>query len=304
MTSHGYYYSYYCGGGGGPWRRNVVAPITTLFCSWRVDSAAAAAAATSCFRMLSVASNDSPEIPAATTTTAAAAAASSVPQPLPKDTTTTPPQLLQGSHTYSLGPIIRHGRGDACITLNVGGKEFYTLRSTIAMNSVLSDHVVRAEQNHEILRNGAVFIDRDPEHFPILLKYLRNRVEYNTLKNQVDKTSLKRIVKSYIDLPTDPKVLRELYIEAVFYRMKDLQDMLKDTSIFVQMASVLTKTAGTTTNPFDWIIKFWAQVRTMLVGMSVVGGSYFVAVQNEWNWILQRVGLRKKDRHTHSEIFE
>jgi BTB/POZ domain len=237
---------------------------------------------------------------AATTATSNSAATTSnavVSSPLPKE----PSQLLQGSNTHSLGKIVRHGRGDACITLNVGGKEFYTLRSTIAMNSVLSDHVARAEQNHEILRNGAVFIDRDPEHFPILLKYLRNRVEYETLRNYVDKTSLKRIVKSFIDLPSDPKVLRELYIEAVFYRMKDLQDTLKDTSVLVQMASVISKTTG---NPFDWIIKFWAQLRNLLVGMSVVGGSYMVAAQNEWNWILQRVGLRKKDRHTHSEIFE
>jgi hypothetical protein len=216
------------------------------------------------------------------------------------------PHLMQGTNNESLGKIIRHGRGDACITLNVGGKEFYTLRSTIAMNSVLSDHVVRAEQNHEILRNGAVFIDRDPEHFPILLKYLRNQVEYETLRNYVDKTSFKSVAKSFIDLPSDPEVLRELKIEAVYYRMKDLQDMLKDTSVLVQMATVISKTTGSTAaiNPFDWMIKYWAQLRALVVGMSVVGGSYLVAVQNEWNWILQRVGLRKKDRQTHSEIFE
>lgn len=240
-----------------------------------------------------------------TTTENAAAATTPATSPPPPPAKVTP-HLIQGTNTESLGKIIRHGRGDACITLNVGGKEFYTLRSTIAMNSVLSDHVVRAEQNHEILRNGAVFIDRDPDHFPILLKYLRNKVEYETLRNCVDKTSLKRIVKSFIDLPSDPKVLRELYIEAVFYRMKDLQDMLKDTSVLVQMATVISKTTGSTgaINPFDWMIKFWAQLRALVVGVSVVGGSYLVAVQNEWNWILQRVGLRKKDRHTHSEIFE
>ena len=216
------------------------------------------------------------------------------------------PHLIQGTNTESLGKIIRHGSGDACITLNVGGKEFYTLRSTIAMNSVLSDHVARAEHNHEILRNGAVFIDRDPEHFPILLKYLRNRVEYEALRNHIDKTTLKKIAKSFIDLPSDPKVLRELYIEAVFYRMKDLQFMLKDTSVLVQMASVISKTTGGTgaINPFDWMIKFWSQLRAMVVGVSVLGGSYIVAVQNEWNWILQRVGLQKKDRRTRSEIFE
>ena len=205
-----------------------------------------------------------------------------------------------------MGNVTRHGRGDACITLNVGGKEFYTLRSTIAMNAVLSDHVVRAEQNHEVLRNGAVFVDRDPEHFPLLLKYLRNRAEYDTLRDYLDKTTLQRTVKFFIDFPADPKILRELYIEAVFYRMDDLQSMLKESNTMVQLATVISKTTGTagTINPFDWIIKFWAQFRSLLMGISVVGGSYYVAVQNEWNWILQRLGLRKKDRHTHSELFE
>jgi BTB/POZ domain len=217
-----------------------------------------------------------------------------------------PTQLLaQGTNTHNLGRIVRHGCGDACITINVGGREFYTLRSTIAMNSVLADHVARAELNHEVVRNGAVFIDRDPEHFPILLKYLRNRVEYEALRSHVDKASLKKIVKSFIDLPSDPKVLRELYVEAVFYRMKDLEIMLKDTSVLVQMASVLSKTTGgAAINPFDWLIRFWAQLRALMVGATVVGGSYLMAVQNEWNWILQRLGLRKKDRRTRSEIFE
>ena len=205
-----------------------------------------------------------------------------------------------------MGNVTRHGRGDACITLNVGGKEFYTLRSTIAMNAVLSDHVVRAEQNHEVLRNGAVFVDRDPEHFPLLLKYLRNRAEYDTLRDYLDKTTLQRTVKFFIDFPADPKILRELYIEAVFYRMDDLHSMLKESNTMVQLAKVFSKSTGTagSINPFDWNIKFWAQFRSLLMGISVVGGSYYVAVQNEWNWILQRLGLRKKDRHTHSELFE
>jgi BTB/POZ domain len=210
-----------------------------------------------------------------------------------------------GSNSYKMGKVLRHGPDDACITINVGGEEFYTLRSTIASNSVLADHVARAELNHEKLRNGAVFIDRDPEYFPILLKYLRNRVEYESMQSYVDKASLKKIVKSFIDLPSDPKVLRELYVEAVFYHMKDLQQMLNDTSVLVHMASVISKTTGNANgNPFDWIVKFWAQVRAAMLATGVLGGGYIVAVQNEWNWLLQRVGLRKKDRHTKSEIFE
>jgi hypothetical protein len=234
---------------------------------------------------------------------AASMRTSTIAQSQPSSITSSQP-IIQGSNTYKMDKIVRHGPNDACITINVGGKEFYTLRSTIASNPVLADHVVSAELNHDLLRNNTIFIDRDPEYFPILLKYLRNRVEYESMQSHVDKASLKKIVKSFIDLPSDPKVLRELYVEAVYYHMKDLQSMLKDTSVLVHMASVISKTTGANGNPFDWIIKFWSQLRAMLVATSVVGGGYIVAVQNEWNWILQRVGLRKRDRHTKSEIFE
>jgi BTB/POZ domain len=210
--------------------------------------------------------------------------------------------LLQGTNSINLGKIVRHGQGDACITLNVGGKEFYTLRSTVAANSVLADHVARAERNHEVMRNGAVFIDRDPEYFHYILTYLRNRVEYQTLKFS-DKASLIKISKSYIELPSDSKILRELYVEAVFYRMPELQKALSESSVMVQMASVLSKTTGSV-NPFDWLIRFWAQFRTLAIAGGAIGGGYIVAVQNEWNWMLQKVGLQKKDWRTKSAVFD
>lgn len=210
--------------------------------------------------------------------------------------------LLQGTNSMNLGKIVRHGAGDACITLNVGGKEFYTLRSTVAANSVLADHVARAERNHEIMRNGAVFIDRDPEYFHFILTYLRNRVEYQTLQF-AEKASLIKISKTYIELPSDPRVLRELYVESVFYRMPDLQKALKESSVMVQMASVLSKTTGSV-NPFDWLIRFWAQFRTLAIAGGAIGGGYIVAVQNEWNWMLQKVGLQKKDWRTKSAVFD
>lgn len=74
-------------------------------------------------------------------------------------------QLRSSSSSENELPVAsipRHGPGDACITLNVGGTEFHTLRSTVFSNRVLADHVTRAETNKEITKNGAVFIDRDP----------------------------------------------------------------------------------------------------------------------------------------------
>ena len=73
--------------------------------------------------------------------------------------TKTPTKEVQIGPT---NPVVRHGPGDGCITLNVGGKEFQTLRSTVFANEVLAKHVVRAEANQEITKSGAVFIDRDP----------------------------------------------------------------------------------------------------------------------------------------------
>jgi hypothetical protein len=209
--------------------------------------------------------------------------------------------LPRGSHTLNLGKVIRHGVGDGCITLNVGGKEFFTLRSTVAGNSVLADHVARAEKNLEILKNGAVFIDRDPEYFHYILTYLRNRVEYSSL-HHMEKATVQKLAKSYIELPSDPKILRELYVESVFYRMPELQKSLSESSVMVQMAAVISKTTGNA-NPFDWLIKFWVHFRTAAIATSAIGGGYVVVVQNEWNWMLQKVGLRKKERGTQSMVF-
>lgn len=72
--------------------------------------------------------------------------------------------------------IARHGPGDGVVKLNVGGKEFLTLRSTIQSNDVLADYVARAEANSEF-NGGAVFIDRDHTHFGMILTFLRNKME-------------------------------------------------------------------------------------------------------------------------------
>ncbi len=174
--------------------------------------------------------------------------------------------LLQGSHSESLGEIVRHGPGDACITLNVGGKEFFTLRSTVNGNAVLADHVARAEANQEVTMNGAVFIDRDPEHFCFVLNHLRNRMELTTSRH-FDNKSMKQksltvstFSAAHVELPTDPRVQRELYVEAAFYRIPELQSALCKSSMFTSLASVLNKSGG---NPFDVATKLLARLRNV-----------------------------------------
>lgn len=211
--------------------------------------------------------------------------------------------LLQGSNSKSLGEIVRHGSGDACITLNVGGKEFYTLRSTVNANAVLADHVARAEANKEVTKNGAVFIDRDPEHFCFVLKHLRNRTELATAQH-FDKASLTKFTKAYMELPKDPKVLRELYVEAAFYGIPELKCALAESSVTSYIASIFNK-AG---NPFDSVTKLLSQLRTtaaLVAAGTVGGGTIFVAadedngtwmgtIQAYWDRTLQKVGLRER----------
>jgi hypothetical protein len=97
------------------------------------------------------------------------------------------PTTTSTANTTRRPLIQRHGPGDRVITLNVGGKQFQTLRSTISQNKVLYDHVLRAEANSEYAGannnsssssvSDAVFIDRDPKHFDLILSYLRNRAD-------------------------------------------------------------------------------------------------------------------------------
>ena len=55
------------------------------------------------------------------------------------------PTTTSTTNTTTRPLIQRHGPLDRVITLNVGGKQFQTLRSTISQNKVLYDHVLRAE---------------------------------------------------------------------------------------------------------------------------------------------------------------
>lgn len=211
--------------------------------------------------------------------------------------------LVEGTNTKTLGAVIRHGPGDAVLTLNVGGKEFYTLRSTVGSNAVLADHVARAEANQEITKNGAVFIDRDPDHFHLILRHLRNRVELaSTLENSSKSTtsllgnrghSMTKWTKANIELPKDPRVLRELYTEATFYRVAELKEAICTTSWLANIVSFFSKNS----NPFDSAAKFLGRLRAGLIAMGslgTVGGTVFVSLQQDLDSLLGKLGLQKK----------
>jgi len=105
------------------------------------------------------------------------------------------------------------------------------------------DHVVRAELNNEILgTEKAIFVDRNPKHFDIILSYLRNRADglhrYPNIKQATQlltfrKSGIKATEKwsdfaksasgvSTVQLPKDTASLSELYFEALHYQIPDL----------------------------------------------------------------------------------
>lgn len=201
--------------------------------------------------------------------------------------------ILEGSIGKNLGQVHRHGKGDAIITLDVGGKEFRTLRSTVNSNPVLADHVARAEANRQKSSSGAVFIDRDPTHFGFILTYLRNKVEMLSYA-QHSSISLRKFSATYARLPQDRDVLSDLYIEASYYRIKELQELLTRTGWFIKLVDVLG--AG---NPFDAATKWMSRLRNLMVAFTAfgsLGGTVLLTMQYDFDLFLRAIGLREKKK--------
>lgn len=166
--------------------------------------------------------------------------------------------------------IQRHGRGDAVITLNVGGKEFHTLRSTVAACAVLAEHVSRAEANDEFTHGGkAVFVDRDPTHFHLILGHLRNKVEGLSYYKAKHKAKA-----NHVQLPKDITALRDIYVEATHYGIRELQADSCQQNLMVNIMGVIT--GGS--NPFDTTAKMIQQLRR---GLVTIGGMGTLAIGSQ-----------------------
>uniref|UniRef100_A0A3Q0KUL7 BTB domain-containing protein n=2 Tax=Schistosoma mansoni TaxID=6183 RepID=A0A3Q0KUL7_SCHMA len=88
------------------------------------------------------------------------------------------------------------------VNLNVGGRKFSTSRNTLLWNknsffSILLDGALPTLRDE----SGAIFIDRDPDMFSVILNYLRtsevnlNGVDINSLKNEAQFYALDSLVK-------------------------------------------------------------------------------------------------------------
>jgi hypothetical protein len=192
-------------------------------------------------------------------------------------------------------PLRRHGSGDGVLRLNVGGKEFITLRSTVNSNPVLFDRVASAEANTEVLHNGAVFIDRDPQHFGVILQHLRNRVEmlsyYSQGQSKIVPMAGKAFNETYIQLPEDDAILRDLYLEATYFRIPELQAALYEKNWFVKVMSVFSGDK----NPFDMATRWLAWLRGALItfgSLGTIGGTVLVSMKHDMETALQAVGIQ------------
>jgi len=201
---------------------------------------------------------------------------------------------VEESTGEAVAPIVRHGSGDGVVTLNVGGKEFITLRSTVQINPVLLRHVTNAEANGEFTK-GAVFIDRDPAQFGLILQHLRNRADmimrFSTKPHRFTKNQV------LIQIPRDQTKIRDLFVEAKYFQIYELEKLLCSYDVYTQIANWL---GGGNINPFHAVTDMIKNARRALLATS--GFGIFMGTQNDdlmdnmkglWNDVLAVVTGRK-----------
>jgi hypothetical protein len=117
--------------------------------------------------------------------------------------------------------VDRLGSSDGVVALNVNGETFTTLRSTASLSPTLRRHLVAAEANAALLKDGAVFIDRDAETFEAVLTHLRNKA--GGVSRPGAARSLGVVSELTVELDTmSPIFLRGLWTEAAYYELPEL----------------------------------------------------------------------------------
>jgi hypothetical protein len=170
--------------------------------------------------------------------------------------------------------VIRHGTGDGVVTLNVGGTEFITLRSTIQMNSVLHTRVLMAEANQEFTK-GAVFIDRAPTQFLLILQHLRNRADM-VQTHSFANTKFWKKNQVLIQIPKDRAKMRDLFVEAKYFKIEELEHLLCSYDIWTQFSNFIGGGSG---NPFYAASEAIKTARRALMATSGVG--LLIGTQND-----------------------
>lgn len=120
------------------------------------------------------------------------------------------------------------------------------------------------EVDKDLSNEGAIFIDRDPKHFQIILNHLRSKAEGRQSFKNPCVLSCKD--SHAVLLPKDPRDLRDLFIEAEHFGLPELRKRILAKRKIAQMLSVFSSSAG---NPFDLA----ARSLTMLRSAALLGAT-------------------------------
>ena len=196
------------------------------------------------------------------------------------------PSVAELEATKPKDCVTRRGLDDDIVTVVVGDKEFQTLKSTLQVSPVLSDILESAQEQKD---TQTIFLDRDPKHFPVILQYLRNKVEdvsYNreckTWQAHTNHSSQDWLFQKksphtkYIRLATDvdPTYLQDLYLEATYYELDELKIQL-DHATFVVRAFRFLNGGPSSINPFERTKQVVSTLRTTSVAMAGLGTGAF-----------------------------
>eukprot|EP00980_Cylindrotheca_fusiformis_P002548 scaffold600_cov68-Cylindrotheca_fusiformis.AAC.6 len=150
------------------------------------------------------------------------------------------------------------------------------------MNEVLNARVLKAEANEEFIK-GAVFVDRDPTHFGLILQHVRNVADSITLSRPTaNKNVWLRLISRFknevnIQIPEDMTKRRELFVEARYFKIKELEDALSGYDLFTWVAIVISGKG--TANPFHVAVNAMKTVRNILLATGSLG--VLIGAQNE-----------------------
>ena len=142
--------------------------------------------------------------------------------------------LTRPAAVAPLPPVPRHGSSDGVVHLNVGGKPFVTLRSTVQRSPVIARALERAESQASLRLGEAVFIDRDPEHFSTLLNHMRVSAERGSNSRATYFFS-----EDALPLPKEVPKLRALYVEASHFGLEELARRLCSMSFLAKLTQKL-----------------------------------------------------------------
>ena len=119
---------------------------------------------------------------------------------------------------------------------------FVTTRETVKISPTLFTLLEAAEKNQKLLTgDGAVFVDRDPQVFHVILEHMRNKRSGMVRPGVLRSTNLVSELTVEFE-PLNTLELREVYVEAQFYGLANLKDQ---TNTFYHSVGVMRRFAPT-----------------------------------------------------------